>query len=660
MIFSNQSQSCNDHLNQQIGGINIGQNQKQRKICMECIQKKKINLTQFLLLKDFVEKVLQKSNSLNIKHQLEQSQSKEIFKQSLQLLDKIQEEIILIITSIKESIQAIQVHEKNIDHKFIQLIHPNLNPVECSDSELDFLVNFINGDIFEKEMEKRIQLSQFIKNNWFQEEMVNNLYKFCHLIENIEKKFIQQTEQTSISFEVLENDNKKLKFNSIQNLEQAKHLQVEGQYGVKGNRIRKWKYFWKGQEIGYCQYNIWGQQDGNQIELCDNYSDKKNVLEIGQCSKGKRCGKWSFYCGYRQIGGGSYNEEGIKTGKWVELDSQFKLERQIIYQGEYNMKGLKIGKWNIEYCNPGQEEYKKIGGGLYDQENQIKNGQWIELWDNFEKYTQVISYGKYSQEGIKVDKWDFQYRQYNEQKYRQMQMVMDLIIKRELKYRVGYSQMMGLTGKNKSFIKVIIMQEGQKLVNGIFTFVIQEKKYRIKLVVDPMINREQRMGCGQNCGKDFVSRLRSLRMVDIIRKVLRQIDGIFVIVLKITKIMNQCGGFYDSEGIKTGKWVELDEHFFWEKQIIYEGQYNWKGMKIGQWDSKYCSFYDKEYKLVGGGSYNQKGVKAGKWEELDDGFDECQQVIQIGLYNNEGFKIGLWEYRDIEEKKKIGENNYDN
>ncbi|CAD8108733.1 unnamed protein product [Paramecium sonneborni] len=484
-----------------------------------------------LKLKDFVEKLLQNSQNLNIKDQLQQSQSKEIFTQTLQILDKLQEEIHLIFTSIKESIQAIQIHEKKIDDKFLQLIKENLNPVECSNFELDFLVNFLNGDIFEKEMEKRIQLSSFIKNDWSDQQSIQILSK-KHCIEK---------------------DKNKLNFNKIQNLEKAEHLQINGQYGVKGNRIRKWKYFWKGQEIGYCQYNICGQQDGNQIELCDNYSDEKNVLEIGQCSKGKRCGKWSFYCGYRQIGGGSYNEEGIKAGRWVELDSQFKLERQIIYQGEYNMKGVKIGKWDIEYCNPGQEEYKKIGSGLYDQENQIKNGQWIELWGNFEKYTQVISYGKYSQEGIKVDKWDFQYRQYNEQKYRQI----------------------GDGSYNQEGIKI---SSWLQLDDG-FNWqkqVIYKGDYNVRGIK-----------IGQwdiyffNPGEEVQNKMQVLQKFKI----------------------SSGGGSYDQQGIKNGVWVELWERFCFQAQITYNGRYNKKGIKVDRWDICYRAKNYKNYEPMQNLSY---------------------------------------------------------
>lgn len=46
-------------------------------------------------------------------------------------------------------------------------------------------------------------------------------------------------------------------------------------------------------------------------------------------------------------GGGCYDEkgDGIKIGKWIDLDDAFDCENKVTYHGEY-YNGKKVGKWN--------------------------------------------------------------------------------------------------------------------------------------------------------------------------------------------------------------------------------------------------------------------------------------------------------------------------
>ncbi|CAD8129323.1 unnamed protein product [Paramecium sonneborni] len=153
-----------------------------------------------------------------------------------------------------------------------------------------------------------------------------------------------------------------------------------------------------------------------------------------------------------KIGGGYYNHDNCKQGKWIELDEGFYFKKQVTYNGEYNMKGMKIGKWNSMYCESHGQEYKQIGGGSYDQDgnqkkmnqmkgfisinksltmvniickrwkqqycgggsydqdgNQKKIGKWVELDKKFSKVKQVTYNGEYNKQGMKIGMWDSMY-----------------------------------------------------------------------------------------------------------------------------------------------------------------------------------------------------------------------------------------------------------
>ncbi|CAD8078501.1 unnamed protein product [Paramecium sonneborni] len=517
---------CEQHPDVLIEGIYKANNklQIQRKVCMNCIQQLKIPIEQVLSREDFVKHLLEKSQQLNMKDELKQSESKMISKRNLLKLDFMIEEINLIFASIKESTQAIQAEEKEMYDKFLKLINQDLNPYECSNPEIDFRINFLDGNTFEEQMKRKKTMS-FLVQNAFEilNRIVQNLYHTCHLIENIEKNFMQQrTQETVTTIEGLENDNNHLKLINIHlktlksgdrvyqkddgqilrmernnigsknqdiiyNIEQQKYLEFKGNYGVKGYKIKLWNYFWKGQYIGGGFYNIMGQKDGKWIDLCKNFWDNKNVLEIGYYSKGMRIGQWSFNRNNQQIGGGLYDKEDgqKKIGKWVELGQGYQNNKQITYNGEYNMKGMKIGIWNIRYCDQYEQQYKQMqifynGGGMYDDgDDQIKIGKWIELDEGFYNYKQVTYHGEYNKKGIKVGRWN--------------------------------------------------------------------------------INFDNRNGKGY-----------------------KQIGG----------------GFYgEAQGqIKIGRWVELDEMFYLDNEITYNGEYNMQGIKIGKW-------------IQNGGWYDGKEIK---------------------------------------------------
>ncbi|CAD8203023.1 unnamed protein product [Paramecium pentaurelia] len=128
---------------------------------------------------------------------------------------------------------------------------------------------------------------------------------------------------------------------------------------------------------------------------CDSNSQ---VTCIGEYKNGQKQGRWDMYYNYgvnNRIGGGLYEdgEHGVKIGKWIELSN---INTQLTYIGEYK-KGQKVGKWDTYFNYFGN---KQIGGGLYDEEGEgIKIGRWIEVNDEFFDSSQGTLNGEYKNGG---------------------------------------------------------------------------------------------------------------------------------------------------------------------------------------------------------------------------------------------------------------------
>ncbi|CAD8096295.1 unnamed protein product [Paramecium primaurelia] len=112
-------------------------------------------------------------------------------------------------------------------------------------------------------------------------------------------------------------------------------------------------------------------------------------------------------------------------------------------------------------------------------------------------------------------------------------------------------------------------------------------------------------------------------------------------------------GNYNEQGQRDGKWTQLSDYFFNQKQVIYEGEYK-NGKKVGLWNIYYENLF------IGGGLYEYKKrgesleqTKIGKWIELSEGFYDWSQVTYEGQYKN-GKRFGRW---NIWFKKNYGDKN---
>ncbi|CAK77054.1 unnamed protein product (macronuclear) [Paramecium tetraurelia] len=154
-----------------------------------------------------------------------------------------------------------------------------------------------------------------------------------------------------------------------------------GQYN-HGMKIGQWNIQQKKQIIGGGMYNDEGKKIGVWKELQKNFQLDFEVFYTGLYEQGIRQGEWKIYFQDRLIGGGNYDQQGMKHGVWKDAHQNFSYRIQVTYQGEY-VEGWKKGRWNILVID------QIIGGGDYDEG--VKQGKWIEVDDKYAEYTDYLS-----------------------------------------------------------------------------------------------------------------------------------------------------------------------------------------------------------------------------------------------------------------------------
>ncbi|CAD8159261.1 unnamed protein product [Paramecium pentaurelia] len=446
---------------------------------------------------------------------------------------------------------------------------------------------------------------------------------------------------------------------------QAK-ISESGEY-FNNQKIGAWIYLYENKKIGGGSYNSQGLKHGKWIDLCDWFYDYSQITFQGEYKNGKKIGQWDFYWNWnqknRQIGGGYYGDDEIKTGRWIELNDSFSWVSQVTYNGEYK-NGIKVGRWDIWYKkNYGTNQniqlqnymiryYVQIfsGGGLYDEGN--KKGRWIEISDNFDGGQQMTYNGEYKQ-GKKVCQWDILWNFYHQQ------------------YRLMGG---GLHDNGIKIGKWVEISQGFKMSSQI-TYIGEYKngsKFgRWDTYWDWNKNFQIGGGSYDNAGYG----LKIGKWVDLsdeyegVQQVIyngeyqngQKVGRLQKILCKICKIQYYAykyfsgGGLFD-EGIKIGRWQDLSDGFRIVSQITYDGQYQ-NGKKVGRWDIYWR--HQKENKQIGGGSYDEEGVKAGQWIELIEGFQNAIQITYQGEYKN-GNKVGRWQFlwNNNGENKQIGGGSY--
>ncbi|CAD8135882.1 unnamed protein product [Paramecium pentaurelia] len=396
----------------------------------------------------------------------------------------------------------------------------------------------------------------------------------------------------------------------LHNFQQIKYLQWCGKYGLNDQKVGKWFAKWNCEtiiDVGGI-YSDDGKKQGLWKEMIKNYWIKAQAYEIGQYVSDLRNGTWKQIYEDKEIGGGDYNKQGQKEGKWKEFWDGFWHYSQVFYLGEYQ-NGNKVGRWDI-LCYD-----EIIGGGLYDKG--IKLGYWIEVSDRFYEGSYITHKGQYKN-GQKVGRWDicYQNKHIGGGSYEEgikdgnwVEVSDEFQDSSQITYEGEYKKGKQIGKWNILFEKIVIgggsYDGGIKIGNWVE--VSDEFSEFSQVTVYGEYKNGQKDGKWDICYKEYWE--------------------------KNAQSMKIGGGLYD-EGIKSAKWVEVQDRFQKDAQVFYNGEYK-NNKKVGRWDI----FFQNTH--IGGGQYDE-GIKVGNWIELSDEFRVDSQVKYIGEYKN-GKKIGKWE-----------------
>ncbi|CAD8133729.1 unnamed protein product [Paramecium pentaurelia] len=413
------------------------------------------------------------------------------------------------------------------------------------------------------------------------------------------------------------------------------------------------------QQIGLGLFDEQGQKNGYWIEPYFNFYQFCYVTYNGQYQNGKKIGQWLIT--YRRdhnkqqeiIGGGYYSNQGLKVGYWTDLSNCFYLYNQIIYQGYYR-NGLKNGFWETKNRRDNIEYFERIGGGFYDEQGR-KNGEWIDLTDNFYQYKFIhkiqyqirnITYCGIYQNGQRIGKWEINHR--------------NSIDKPNIIYGVGQYDENGF--KNNKWIDLSDKFYLQITYNGEYQngkkFGIWNTNYSRTIGEPP-----EKIGGGQYDDQ----MLKNGKWIELSDNFWEYCQVSFIGIynngqkfgqwninyrengqIKFNKIG---GGIYQQQSLKDGEWVELSDHFQEDHQVVYIGEYK-TGLKFGRWNTLYRKNSENLFQHIGGGSYDNYGLQKGKWIELSQNFQENLQIFYKGEFIK-GYKIGLWD--TIYRKKEDGQ-----
>ncbi|CAD8058067.1 unnamed protein product [Paramecium primaurelia] len=254
--------------------------------------------------------------------------------------------------------------------------------------------------------EKGIQEIEIDKWNQLQEKLVKSKIQ----IKITQHNYILYTQDGVILKSELILDNSK-KLEIVTNIDQIKYFQWTGEYGQNNRKHGKWIVTWNMEvlkDVGGYYDN--GLKQGLWKEPIKNFWSKAQIYERGLYYNNQRFGTWNFIQDNKRIGGGQYNNQGKKNGKWIELNDRYYNLSQITYKGEYKNDN-KVGEWK---CYLNYEKYQLIGGGIYHQvqEGSIKTGRWIELSDGFSFGSQITLQGHYNN-GKKVGRWNYYWNDNN-------------------------------------------------------------------------------------------------------------------------------------------------------------------------------------------------------------------------------------------------------
>ncbi|CAD8154083.1 unnamed protein product [Paramecium octaurelia] len=461
---------------------------------------------------------------------------------------------------------------------------------------------------------------------------------------------ILQTKENLVYLEdgaILRNEQLKISNNHPQLLkyvDQIKYLQWEGQYGEKyKKKVGYWQPTWQGKELkGAGGYYDNGLKQGLWKELAKNYQIQAQIYEKGEYINDIKQGTWKYIYNNDIIGGGYYDYQGLKNGKWIELHDEFWKDEQILYIGEYK-DNRKIGIWDIWFKEEYGIKFQQIGGGSYDcggDNNKI--GRWIEPIDGRTCASKATQNGAYKN-GKKIGRWDIKQ-------------------KGELMYNIKIAQQNsggGLYDSEGNGHKIGKWVELNDRFDN-WTFVTEKGKYQNGQRVGKWAIKFEEEKIGGGSYDEIGNGIKIGNWVELSYAFWRDVQVTQYGEYKNGKKVGRWffeneeeqigGGSYHEDGNETkiGYWGELSDEFSSGSEITYNGQYK-DGKKVGRWD---IMFRDEQ---IGGGSYDDEGygLKIGKWIESTEIFGLGSEITYNGEYQN-GKKVGKWlEMRDTQQQRQI-------
>ncbi|CAD8114411.1 unnamed protein product [Paramecium sonneborni] len=432
-----------------------------------------------------------------------------------------------------------------------------------------------------------------------------------------------------------------------------------------GRKYGKWKTVYMDRILGEGDYDENECKVGMWVEINKNFNDQCQIIQKGLYNQGQKIGRWdtrfrSHKGHFENIGGGYYDMQSNKQGLWVEISDSFMNDCKLTLAGLYK-NNRRNGYWNIIYENKRISKYLSIGGGNYNC-NGMKQGKWIEIYSNFNKDTQIfiegeyqqgkklgiwkifqiyeylqnlkiIGFGAYSEEGHKDGKWIEIFEKSNKDCYA------NDIGNYNKGQKVGLWETYSLLKDQDKLQKIgggVYNANGKKHGDWIELYLLQTDYWNDSLLV---LNGKYQNG------------LR-IEKWDI---KWQEYDNNNKNQIQIG------GGIYNENGIKCGQWIELDQNFNSKCKVLHQGKYE-QGFRIGNWKIKFCFLNTKNYIEIAGGQYNDQGLQEGKWKELHNNFYDHFQCYNIGQYQNKR-KCGKWKTFYYDDSKlgnvNLGEGQYD-
>ncbi|CAD8178217.1 unnamed protein product [Paramecium octaurelia] len=694
---------CLDHSDNPIIFICTAQHKCQRKLCNECVIEHGVSTRWAVPINTFsksLQKILSAYKQNDNQDQL--AQIRILFQTLYSENKKIMKEM---WDDFKNSMNSIYNRIEEQDQCYVKLLNEDINLENLSQVEMDNLVSIQQGELLDdwnlqksdyiKKLNKAKELLEkemkFISNKLkFEIKEIQNMFKIekkeSYLWEEGTKTYTgiywvydEPTSQRSTKLQVNFTQNQEMQYfrdgsmirtDKIQdtkrkpkiliNLEQIQYLQWHGKYGHNNQKVGKWIATWKGEQLQGVggEYSDDGEKQGLWRDMIKNYWSQAQILEEGVYIGGLRNGIWKYIYENKEIGGGDYNKQGLRNGKWIQLSEGFWNQSQVKYIGRYK-NGDKVGRWDI--CKFGGIQ---IGGGLYDEiGNGMKLGPWVEISENYAWESQVIYQGGYKN-GQKVGSWKIWYIKDAENKQKEIiggglydeegdglklgdwvEIADNFCSKSQITYKGRYRNSKK-AGRWDIWYKDMRTQNDKKIGGGLYDEENEGIKFGYWEEISDYFGWESKVTYkGEYKNGKKVGRWDIWYKKDYEDQQNEKIGG----------------GLYDEEnqGFKIGNWTEILDNFSWESKVTYNGEYN-LGEKVGKWDIWFK--YKGKNQQIGGGFYDEagNGFKQGNWIEIFDNFWDYSQTTYSGRYQN-GKKVGRWDIwlNYASKKEKIGGGNYD-